>query len=172
MERFAEVNLFHSGETNGEVELLKDGGGRNFSDAEKQIREFIGKSFSEALGYKKWAGDLANTFVISSGERVNFTPYLGHACTLTVINEKNEEVQLSGKLQVQNYNLIVEVGKRAFKVKPGHVATIYSAAVDSVKVENTKRVYVGAVTPGCTGKNGFKFNTVEHFGAKCPLHEE
>lgn len=152
--------------------FLKEGGGKNFSDAEKQIREFVGKSYHEALGYKKWAGDLAHTFTTANGERFNFDPYVGYFCQVKVVSRDGGEETFSGVLGVENYHLLVENDSKIFKILPGGVTDVVSSHVKNVLVENTTRVYLGSKVRGCTGKTGFRLGTVEHTGMKCPIHEE
>ncbi len=155
-----------------EGEIFANGQTMKFSDAEAGVRETVGKSFADTLGYHWWAGRLAYTFTIATGERVDFEPYLGLRGRVKVfIDEEGTIEEYSGVIQVRNYDVLVETMDGVFKLRPSYIASVESSHTHGLNKAKKTRTVKGFVEPGCSGKPGFIWGTVEHDGPQCGLHE-
>lgn len=155
-----------------EGEIFANGQNVRFSDAETGVRETVGKSFVDTLGYHWWAGRLAYTFTIATGERVNFEPYLGLRGRIKVfVDDEGTLEEYSGVIQVRNYDVLVETMDGVFKLRPSYIASVESSHTHGLNKAKKTRTVKGFVEPGCSGKPGFMWGTVEHDGPQCGLHE-
>lgn len=154
-----------------------DGQAKTFEQAEQSIRETIGKAYPPSLGYQVYAGYLANTFTISTGEKKDFTEYLGRTVAVVVASREGPDVTYRGKAHVEHYDFVLVNGKEAIHISPSYIISITiegkaaPATVKKVVTLTSGRITQGRATAGCTGKTGFLPGTVEHYGAPCPVHE-
>lgn len=230
-----------------------DGQTATFEQAERLIRETVGKAYPPNLGYQRIAGPLATTFNLASGERVDLGVYSGKEVTVTVAKPDGSEEQFHGLARIRNYHFVLLVDDKTIKISPSHIlsvteritrtgATTPPAAAPSVNplaglpaptvppltgleppsldkvpmplnlpsapppqpaagprrpvkmnfpelrgeepppplipapapaqpLVQPKRVMIGIISGGCTGKPGIVKNTVEHVGSPCPIHE-
>lgn len=171
----------------GRKQALYDGFSMGFKDAEKAIRETIGKSYPVSLGYRKYAGDLATTFVIFTKERIDFGPMEATRVLMKVrsLNPANGiigERMIAGVLRIVNYTLeVIPEHGSGVTVPPSHILSIkqeYGGMATEKKQDNignlaSIRTYRGTVSNGCTGKPGMLPGTVEHStrAAWCPIHD-
>lgn len=162
--------------------LLVHGTSPSFENAELLVREHIGKLYDPRLGYRRYSGVLAFTFTLSTGERMNVTPYLGTRCSVTVLLPDRTETTVAGDLDVVNYKWRLTSAERVVDVMPDHVVRISNktevaeratAITQNQTYSGIGRIYREDPRPGCTGKAGFTMGTVDHAGApRCPLHEQ
>lgn len=161
--------------TSGSERILADGRAANFQDGEKQVRESIGKSYPPSFGYAKYAGPLASTFMISTGESIDFTPYLGEWVNVEAYGEGGQTVTLQGLASVKHYDFVVTDKGQAYHITPAYIVSVStrkrSSLNDAPATKLNSRTVPGTVTPGCTGRAGFMPNTVEHPFGFCPIHE-
>lgn len=161
--------------------LLVEGQASTFVEAERCVREHVGKAFDPRLGYRDYAGTEATTFTLASGERRDLGPLLGSRCHVTVILEGGERAVVSGDLSVRNYSIVLREGDRTRVLVPEHIASVShrSAAAERAaglvvdrRHAGFGRIYRAEWSPGCTGMPGFEVGTVDHGSAgPCPLHE-
>lgn len=154
--------------------MFAEGRSASFAAAENQIRETIGKAYGPRLGYQKWSGDLANTFVIATGEKQNFTPYLGAQVKVTVTTRTGYQEDHYGILRVQHYDITLETETGILKIPPTFIIKISNPYVKERQAGGggIGRTYKGVLTQGCSGTPGFFPGTIEHRGGLCPIHEE
>lgn len=100
---------------------------RSFREAELEIVEIIGKSWDKKLGYAEYAGELATTFSIRGGEKLNFEPYLGEHVELSFINGSKQESR-SGIFAIRHY-------KTLLKLDNGKVIEIPPAIITNIKIK-------------------------------------
>ena len=165
---------------------LSDGFELAFRDAEFAVREIIGKSYPAKLGYKKFAGSLATTFKIFTGERIDFGPMEATQVILTVrtLNKKTNQIverTIAGKLKIHNYVLEVSPDHgQTVRIPPTHILSVQreygghaQEKKDNPLNNRLLRIFEGTVTLGCTGQPGMLPNTVEHPSRAplCPVHE-
>ena len=159
--------------------FLSEGRTREFHETEDQVREVIGKSYPAKFGYMEYAGALAHTFSIATGERIDFSQFLGQRTIVTVRTADGQEKSFAGSVRAVHYEVHVSPGSgSAVKIQPSHIIKV---ATESGKPTRTAsettytgmgRIYKGAVVRGCSGRPGFLPNTVDHAGATCPVHED
>lgn len=156
----------------------------SFNEAVESILELIGKSYEPSLGYQAYAGELATTFAISTGHKVDFAPLIGETVIVKVIEDDLEERIIRGVLHVSNYVIrILTDSTSAVNIPPNRIRdvqkeyggrSILDNSKKSSEVTSTrmKRVFNTEYTKGCTGRPGFKPNTVEHGpgDSYCPIH--
>lgn len=166
----------------GVPRLLIDGTCASFDEAERLVREHVGKLYDPRLGYRSYAGALAYTFTLSTGERVDVRPFIGTRCTVVVLMPDRSERVVSGDFDVRHYQWQLSMANEILDIVPEHVLSISnrseaaeraSAITRSVTYSGIGRIYREDPRPGCTGRAGFSIGTVDHAGAgRCPLHEE
>lgn len=151
----------------------------SFKEAEYEVLNFIGKAYPRALGYREYAGDIATTFEIGTGQRINFALLEGHQVLLVITDSRRVTQRIEGTLSVVNHSIEIrlESGKVA-SIPPLLIQEIGGAAYGRVKNEliprdAKSRVVEGTVLPGCTGEVGFKSRTVIHGkdAGYCPRHK-
>lgn len=160
---------------------LVSGTSASFEDAERMIREHVGKCYDHRLGYRPFAGPLAFTFVLSTGESIDVREFIGTRCSVTVLMPDRSERTVIGDLDVNHYKLRLTSREQILDIVPEHVIRITNrseaaeratAITHSDLYSGIGRIYREDPRPGCTGRAGFMMGTVDHAGAaRCPLHE-
>lgn len=163
--------------TRGRKQIILNEIAFSFDDAAKQILETVGKAYPVTTNYREYAGDLATTFTIADGRRINFGPLEGTKVVLTV-NTEHGPKKITGSLLVKNYKIeiVVESGGKA--VIPPFVITEVDTngkkrLEDLIMSESQHdRTVKGVTSMGCTGKAGYFEGTVDHpFDSRwCPVH--
>lgn len=161
--------------------LLVNGVSTSFEDAERSMREHVGKCYDPRLGYRKFAGPLAYTFMLSTGQRVDVSEFIGTRCAVTVLLPDLTERTVTGDFEVTHYKWRLAAPDRIMEILPEHVMRITnrseaaeraSAIVRGDLYSGVGRMYREDPRPGCTGRAGFMLGAVDHAGAsRCPLHE-
>lgn len=165
----------------GVPRLLVEGTSPSFEEAEAQVREHVGKLYDPRLGYRRFAGSLAFTFTLSTGDRVDVSEYLGTRCAVTVLMPDRAQRTVTGDLDVQHYKWRLTTPEQILEIVPEHVLRITNrSAVAERATAITRndsysgigRIYNEEARRGCTGRPGFAMGTVDHAGSpRCPLHE-
>ncbi|MEY4136014.1 MAG: hypothetical protein RL205_142 [Actinomycetota bacterium] len=161
--------------------VLVEGMAASFDDADALIREHVGKCYDVRLGYGRFAGSLAQTFTLATGEVLDTTPLLGTRCTITVLLPGGGSQQVQGDLSLEHYKWRLRDGDQILEITPEHVSSVVNkseAATRAAKVVHLEtysgiaRIYRDERKTGCTGTPGFMVGTVDHAGApRCPVHE-
>lgn len=161
--------------------MLVDGTCTSFEDAESLVREHVGKLYDPRLGYRKFAGPLAFTFSLSTGERVDVSEYLGTPCAVTVLMPNGASRTVTGELDVVHYKWRLTTTEQILEIVPEHVVKITNrsemaeratAVTRASTYSGIGRIYNEEPRRGCTGRPGFTLGTVDHAGApRCPIHE-
>lgn len=160
--------------------FLAEGRTGDFASAERECRELIGKSYSPRLGYARYAGHLATTFTLASGERRDLAPFHGQRAVVTVQLPTGDTQGFVGQVQISHYELILtpDAGTTV-RIQPPHIVQIVGEtggtgrSAGQSAYTGSGRIYRGQVTRGCTGNPGFMANTIDHTGpAACPVHED
>ena len=82
---------------------LAEGWAATFDAAEREVRESVGKSYPTNLGYGAYAGALATTFTIATGERVNLGEFNGQQVVVTVRLANGQDQTIVGYSSVVHY---------------------------------------------------------------------
>ena len=161
--------------------LLVEGVAGTFEDAERLIREHVGKCYDPRLGYRRFSGPLAYTFTLSTGESIDVRELIGTRCSVTVLMPDRSEKTVMGDLSVSHYKWRLTTSDQLMEITPEHVVRITnrSEAADRAAAithgdlySGVGRIYREDPKSGCTGRPGFIVGTVDHAGAaRCPLHE-
>jgi hypothetical protein len=161
--------------------LLVEGASASFEDAEQSVRQHVGKCYDPRLGYRRFAGPLAFTFILSTGESIDVSEYIGTRCAVTVLMPDGTHRTVAGDLDVAHYKWRLTSAEQVIEVVPEHVlrltnrseAAERATAVTRVdSYSGIGRIYSEDPRAGCTGRAGFMMGTVDHAGApRCPLHE-
>lgn len=152
----------------------------SFDRASQSIAIFVARAYPRHE-YGKYAGDAALTFEIRTGERVNFGRYEGTPSTrVKYLGENGHARFVTGSLQVNHHSIEVTTEDRAVVTLPPQLIVEVKGEFDARtgvpggEEERiiTGRTISGAWKPGCTGRPGFKQDTVEHDQNTpwCPLH--
>lgn len=162
--------------------LLVEGVADDFADAERLVREHVGKLYDPRLGYRRFSGPLAFTFMLSTGESIDVSAFIGTHCSVTVLMPDRRERTVTGDFDVVNYRWRLSSPHEILDVVPEHVVRISNRsdaaerAAEITRLDSYSgigRIYREDPRPGCTGRPGFEAGTVDHAGvARCPLHEE
>jgi hypothetical protein len=161
--------------------LLVEGTSGTFEDAEASVREHVGKLYDPRLGYRRFAGPLAFTFTLSTGDRVDVSEYVGTRCAVTVLMPDRAERTVSGDLEVTHYKWRRSTPEQVLEIIPEHVVRITNrsevaeratAIMRNDSYSGIGRIYQEEPRRGCTGRPGYTVGTVDHAGAdRCPIHE-
>lgn len=162
--------------------MLVEGTASSFDEAESRLREHVGKAYPPSLGYRRFAGPLAYTFTLGSGESVDVRPFIGTRCTAYVLMTDRSERAVTGDFDVHHYEFQLHTPSEIITIVPEHVVRLSNkseAAEQAARVTRLDsytgigRIYREEKRPGCTGRPGYHAGTVDHAGApRCPLHEE
>lgn len=144
--------------------------------------EIIAKSYPRELGYSEYAGELATTFTVHDGRRLNFGPLIGDTVIVKAKKADGDEAIITGIFDVKNYDIFVQTGEnQGVIIPPERIVDIRKeygslSVLDSLesKVKSTrnKRIFHEEWQRGCTGRPGFNPGTVEHGPADpyCSIH--
>ena len=113
----------------GVPRVLVEGQAATFDQAEDAIREHIGKLYDPSLGYGAFAGRLAGTFTLASGERVDLTDFIGRQCAVTVRVGEHATRGLVGELTIHHYRVRLRSAGGVTEITPEHIVSIHSRAV-------------------------------------------
>lgn len=162
-----------------EGRFLAEGVTANFGETEAQVRETIGKSYPPKFGYMEYAGALAHTFTIATGERIDFSQFLGQRTIVTVRTPQGQEKSFVGSVRAVHYEVHVSpTAGSAVKIQPSHIIRVVPESGKPTRTAaqathtGIGRLYKGPVARGCNGRAGFLPDTVDHTGDACPIHED
>lgn len=162
--------------------FLAEGQTSTFGEAEDAVREQIGKTYPTRLGYDGYAGSLATTFTIATGERIDFGPMVGQETTISIRLPNGQTRTYVGFVHIHHHTLRLRSDKSGtLQINPAHITMVgsaYGAYVRGKALSANKgllgygRMYSGEWSPGCTGVMGYLPETVDHTGEPCPVHEQ
>ncbi|MDP2013389.1 MAG: hypothetical protein Q8L05_04100 [Actinomycetota bacterium] len=160
---------------------LVEGTSGSFAHAEQFVREHVGKCYDLRLGYMPFAGALALTFTLATGEMVDVTALLGTRCAVTVLGSDGTTRTVAGDFAVDHYRWRIDTPSERLQIVPEHVTRITNRSeiaemafkvVQHDAYTGVGRMYREEPGPGCSGRPGFTIGTVDHAGAaRCPVHE-
>lgn len=160
---------------------LEFGETRTFTEAEEEVLEIISKSYPIRCGYHAYAGDLATSFIVKNGKKVDFAPYVGSNVILEIFNKKNPEQTsiLVGTLTISHFNLELKTERDSTLVIPPSFIIDVKKEFDPTAMQERKpkvgsrRVFQEEWRKGCTGAPGYVAGTVVHNpnDAFCPIHD-
>lgn len=97
---------------------------RTFREAELEIVEIIAKSWDKKLGYSEYAGELATTFSIHGGKRIDFEPFVGEKVELTFINGDKTDSRI-GQFAIRNYKALLQLeNNKVIEIPPAIIKEI------------------------------------------------
>lgn len=161
--------------------LLMEGRTDDFAEAERGLREVIGKSYPYRYGYAGYAGSLATTFRIGSGQRIDFSQFGAATMIVTLRMPDGREQSYTGTLDTLHHEVtLTPRSGRVLRIKPSCILRIAGEngrrAADVTQADPTYtgigRIYRGSVEVGCTGRSGYLQHTIDHVADPCPVHEE
>ncbi len=160
---------------------LVEGTNSSFDEAERSIREHVGKCYDPRLGYLPFAGKYAHQFTLATGEQIDVTPLLGTRCSVTVLLADGTSRTVAGDFAVDHYRWRLDTPSERLIIVPEHVSRITNRSevaelaarvVRHNSYSGIGRMYREEPRPGCSGRPGFTVGTVDHAGAaQCPIHE-
>lgn len=178
--------------SNGNDRVFEEGSNDSFADAQDMILEILAKSYPQKLGYRKYAGELATTFKVSDGRKLDFGPLEGYDVTVTYEDNEGQRTNAIGTLSVANWAVRVRVdGSSAVKIPPHRIVDVVRdgiSVLSTQKVEEQSgpvpiggkrnrrstsgKVFHEPYRKGCTGKPGMIPGTVIHSSTDpiCPIH--
>ena len=158
--------------------LLTEGRTGDFATAENEVRETIAKSYPTRLGYQTYAGPLATTFTLATGQRVDLGVFTGVRCIVTVKFPDASLHTYYGDVRIVNYDLrLTQESGQTLAIQPTHITSIIAeAGPTSINSQSSYtglgRIYRGRMMAGCTGKPGYLPDTIDHVGPICGIHED
>ena len=155
---------------------------QGFPTAQDAVLELIGKAYPVKCGYGAYAGDLATTFIIKNGKKVNFAPYIGSNVILNAYNKNNPKrpVVLIGVLSVSHFNIELKTDRNnVLVVPPAFIIDLQKEFEPSQMIEfkaknSAQRLFREEWRKGCTGSPGYLAKTVIHNPNDdfCPIHDK
>ena len=101
----------------GKKYLFEQSMATSFREAELEIVEMISKSWDRKLGYSEYAGDLATTFEIYGGRKINLEPFLGEHVRITFNEDNGLQIKI-GLLGLKNYSILLKLDNNQILVIP------------------------------------------------------
>lgn len=148
---------------------------KDFNEAVEGLLEVIGKSYDRVLGYQEYSGDLATTFTVFTGQKIDLSPLIGETITLLIYNEHDElnDIMISGQFDISHYDIVLQADDQTtVKINPAYVKSIkkeynLNEMIDELdKASKTasrgRRIFYEEWRKGCTGRPGFNPGTTEH----------
>lgn len=169
--------------SSGRPLVFDEGSGVSFKDCVDQSVEIIAKSWDRKLGYQKYAGDLATTFVIADGRKIDFSSLVGTTVTVTAKDSEGSHTILTGALDTHFYDIAISTDNTTLTIIPSRKIIDVKqefgsvSAIDSLEVKGlgsaNKTVTRQAWVPGCTGKPGYHPGTTihQHDDPYCSIHK-
>ncbi len=174
----------YSNSDDGHGRFLHEGRCAEFREAENSVREHIGKAYPYRYGYAPYAGRLATTFTIATGESIDFAQFGQREMTVTIMTPSGKEQSFTGRLDTLHYEVkVIPQGGKPLKIRPSYIVRVSTPGSDKPVASDAEalmgpaqytgigRMYRGGVEMGCTGKPGYLPNTVDHHADSCPVHE-
>lgn len=158
---------------------------KDYNEAAEAILEVVGKAYDRTLGYQDYAGDLATTFTVFDGKRINLAPLIGETISLLIYNEEdeNDDIQVTGQFDIRHYDVAVRGDADTLVlINPAYIKSIRKEfypreLIDEMyeeqqTVSKGRRVFHTEWKKGCTGRPGFKPGTTDHTPNDpfCPVH--
>lgn len=161
--------------TQGRPTIILNDFGKDFKESEKKVLEFIAKSYPVALGYRRYAGELATTFVLNDGTEQNLGHFEGKQVIVQYLTEQNDIKESKGFLQITHHTVEITTGEHSsITIAPSLIKSI--RAISGRAGEDQKglhgRLVLGKPGRGCTGRAGFISGSVVHDDNApwCPIH--
>lgn len=110
--------------TDGRERVFADGRSATFAQAERQVRETVGKAYDPRLGYQPFAGPLATTFTISTGEKIDLGPYHNRPVEVVAITSDGGTAHFVGTGQVSHYDFVVTGQTQSARISPTYIVNI------------------------------------------------
>jgi len=144
--------------------------------------EVIAKSYPRELGYQAYAGELATTFTIHDGRKLDFATLIGNSVTLTARNADGQNTLLNGIFDIRNYDITIQTDESTISIIPPEriidiskeygSMSVLDSLTKNVKSTRNKRIFYEEWRKGCSGRPGFNPGTVEHGPADefCGIH--
>ena len=104
--------------------IFENSQSRNFREAELEVAETVAKSWDRKYGFTEFAGDLAYTFAIATGDRINFEPYIGERVRMTY-SSNYDVAENKGLLGIKNYDVLLKQDDgKVVVIPPGAIREI------------------------------------------------
>lgn len=110
----------------GQRSSFDEGAGVSFNDSVDQAIEIVAKSWPRSYGYSQYAGDLAYTFKIGEGSKINFQPLIGKETVLVVKGNDGLPMNLIGSIDVKHYEITVTQTSQTVVIPPSRIMDIRS----------------------------------------------
>lgn len=168
-----------SGSTPTQIGMGEDD---TFLAAQDSVLELVSKSYPTKCGYTAYAGDLATTFNIKNGKRVDLSTYVGSQVIVEAFNKKDpsRNTILMGTLSVSHFNVELKTDQnRVLVIPPAFIINI-KKEFDSSEMSERKeklgvqRLFKEEWRRGCTGSPGYITKTVIHNPNDefCSIHDK
>lgn len=154
--------------------VIVEGRASHFDQAEVLIRENVAKAYEPTLGYRRYAGPLAFTFELASGQKHDVSDLIGRDVQLRVLQAGGSERVVRGEFGVHGYRWRVVTPGGTLEVVPEHVVEITGhGRIRASSNLGIGRIHRDSMRAGCTGAPGFAMGTIDHAGkSQCPIHED
>ena len=178
--------------SNGIDRVFEEGSNDSFVDAQDTVLEIIAKSYPQSLGYREYAGELATTYKMADGRKLDFGPLEGSDVSVRYTDNEGNEADAIGTLSTTNWAIRVRIDSvTSVKIPPHRVLDVIvhgHSVLEGVKKpeqsgpvpiggrrgrrSSTGKVFHEPYVKGCTGKPGMLPGTVIHATTDpfCPIH--
>lgn len=108
----------------GEARPFADGTTATFEQAERAIRETIGKAYPPRMGYLHFAGPLATTFILADGRPHDLEEFVGRRVTVKVADRGWDGKPCRGVASVEHYDLVLTSSDEITRITPSYILDI------------------------------------------------
>lgn len=114
-----------------EAKVIGDGQAATFEQAERSIRETIGKAYPPRMGYLHFAGPLATTFVLADGQAHDLEEFIGRRVQVTIAERGWDGKECRGVASVEHYDLVLTTPEEITRISPSYIMKIEPDGVGS-----------------------------------------
>lgn len=108
----------------GEPRPFADGTTASFEQAERAIRETLGKAYPPQMGYRQYAGSLATTFILADGRAHDLEEFVDRRVTVTVAERGWDGLPCRGVASVEHYDLVLTTAEEIVRISPSYIVDI------------------------------------------------
>lgn len=120
-----------------EPKVVGDGQAATFEQAERSIRETLGKAYPPRMGYRHFAGPLATTFILADGAPKDLEEYVGRRVKVMVADRGWDGRECRGVASVEHYDLVLTMPDEITRISPSYILSIEP---DGVGVKSARAV--------------------------------
>lgn len=107
-----------------EPRVVGDGQAATFEQAERSIRETVGKAYPPRMGYLHFAANLATTFILADGQQHDLEQYSGRRVKVMVAPRGWDGKECRGVASIDHYDFVLTTPEEVTRILPSYIMEI------------------------------------------------